>query len=87
MRKAIIRLTAFMLLLSVWSCSDDEPATTAPDDREWVEHTVAVVLPMEKGLQNHWHRCLDLFARNFERAFKSQAPWIKLRFEYHDECI
>lgn len=85
MRKAIIRLTAFMFLLSVWSCSDDEPATTAPGDREWVEHTVAVVLPMEKGLQNHWHRCLDLFARNFERAFKSQAPGIRLRFEYHDE--
>ncbi len=85
MRKAIIRLTAFMFLLSVWSCSDDDPATTAPDDREWVEHTVAVVLPMEKGLQNHWHRCLDLFARNFERAFKSQAPGIRLRFEYHDE--
>lgn len=74
-----------MFLLSVWSCSDDDPATTAPDDREWVEHTVAVVLPMEKGLQNHWHRCLDLFARNFERAFKSQAPGIRLRFEYHDE--
>ena len=85
MKQGVIKLIAFLCLMAgTWSCSnDDSPHDT--DRRQWTEKTVAVVLPMEKGLDAHWKRTLDLFATNFERAFKNQAEGIKLNFEYHDE--
>ena len=61
----------------------DEPQLR--DNREWTEHTVAVVLPMKNGLDAHWERTLGMFATNFERAFKNQDKGIRLKFEYYDE--
>ena len=84
MRAIEIKIIAFICLLCFCGCSDkDEPQLS--DYREWTEHTVAVVLPMENGLDSHWKRTLGMFATNFERAFKNQDKGIKLNFEYYDE--
>lgn len=84
MKQTLTELICLLCLIGLWGCSSDEPS--APDDsKQWTEKTVAVVLPMEKGLDAHWQRTLTLFATNFERAFKNQEAGIRLRFEYHDE--
>jgi len=85
MQQVLIKILAPIICLTLLSgCSDDEPNLTS-DNKQWTEKVVAVVLPMEKGLDVHWKRTLDLFASNFERAFKNQSKGIKLKFEYHNE--
>lgn len=50
MKQVVIKLIAPLLcLIGLWSCSDDEPSYS-PDNKQWTEKVVAVVLPMEKGL-------------------------------------
>ena len=71
-------------LIFLWGCSVNEPEPSV-DYKQWTEKTVAVVLPMEKGLSAHWKRTLVLFTTNFERAFKNQKNGIRLKFEYYDE--
>ena len=66
------------------SCSDNTP-TSGNDNKQWQEYTVAVVLPQERGLGEHWQRCLGLFASNFNSAFHNQQQGVKLKFEYYDE--
>ncbi len=84
MRAIEMKIIAFICLLCFCGCSDkDEPRPN--DNKEWTEHTVAVVLPMENGLDSHWKRTLGMFATNFERAFKNQDKGIRLNFEYYDE--
>lgn len=71
MKRVVIKLIAPLLcLIGLWSCSDDEPSCS-PDNKQWTEKVVAVVLPMEKGLDVHWKRTLGMFTTNFERAFKN----------------
>lgn len=82
----VIKLIAPLLcLIGLWSCSDDESSMSYAD-KQWTEKTVAVVLPMEKGLAAHWERTLGMFATNFERAFKNHETGIRLKFEYYDEA-
>lgn len=72
------------LTLCLSSCKEDSPIM--PDDnKNWTEYTVAVVLPMEKGLSEHWKRTLDLFSSNFQSAFVNQEKGVRLKFEYYDE--
>lgn len=86
MKRIVIKLIAPLLcLIGLWSCSDDESSMPYAD-KQWTEKTVAVVLPMEKGLAAHWERTLGMFATNFERAFKNHGTGIRLKFEYHDEA-
>ena len=86
MRRIVIKLIAPLLcLIGLWSCSDDESSMSYAD-KQWTEKTVAVVLPMEKGLAAHWERTLGMFATNFERAFKKHETGIRLKFEYYDEA-
>lgn len=84
MKNKLHGLITFLCMICLWSCSDNEPSQSA-DNKQWTEKTVAVVLPMEKGLDAHWKRTLGLFASNFERAFKNQDTGIRLKFEYYDE--
>lgn len=84
MKQTVIKLIVLFCLIGLWSCSDDEPSLPA-DNKQWTEKTVAVILPMEKGLEDHWKRTLGMFARNFERAFKNQEAGVRLKFEYYDE--
>ena len=86
MKQVVIKLIAPLLcLIGLWSCSDDESSMSYAD-KQWTEKTVAVVLPMEKGLAAHWERTLGMFATNFERAFKNHETGIRLKFEYYDEA-
>lgn len=86
MKRIVIKLIAPLLcLIDLWSCSDDE-SSMSYGDKQWTEKTVAVVLPMEKGLAVHWERTLGMFATNFERAFKNHETGIRLKFEYYDEA-
>ena len=86
MKQVVIKLIAPLLcLIGLWSCSDDEPSLS-PDNKQWTEKVVAVVLPMEKGLDVHWKRTLGMFTTNFERAFKNHEAGIRLKFEYSDEA-
>mgnify|MGYP000330934449 FL=1 len=86
MKRIVIKLIAPLLcLIGLWSCSDDESSMSYAD-KQWTEKTVAVVLPMEKGLAAHWERTLGMFATNFERAFKNHETGIRLKFEYYDEA-
>ena len=86
MKRIVIKLIAPLLcLIGLWSCSDDE-SSMSYGDKQWTEKTVAVVLPMEKGLAVHWERTLGMFATNFERAFKKHETGIRLKFEYYDEA-
>ena len=86
MKRVVIKLIAPLLcLIGLWSCSDDEPSCS-PDNKQWTEKVVAVVLPMEKGLDVHWKRTLGMFTTNFERAFKNHEAGIRLKFEYYDEA-
>ncbi len=85
MKQRLINILTVLCLMFIGvSCSDDVP-TPAVGPSRWDEKTVAVVLPMEKGLDAHWHRCLDMFSQNFERAFANQKTGIRLKFEYYDE--
>ena len=86
MKRIVIKLIAPLLcLIGLWSCSDDE-SSMSYGDKQWTEKTVAVVLPMEKGLAVHWERTLGMFATNFERAFKNHETGFRLKFEYYDEA-
>ena len=77
MKQVVIKLIAPLLcLIGLWSCSDDEPSLS-PDNKQWTEKVVAVVLPMEKGLDVHWKRTLGMFTTNFERAFKNHEAGIR----------
>lgn len=84
MRQTVFKLLLWICLLGISGCSDSEPAN--PNSKKtWTDVTVAVVLPMDKGLDAHWKRTLEMFSANFERAFKNQDHGIRIEFEYHDE--
>lgn len=82
--KWISKLLTFCIAVLLWSCTDSQSAPPLPE-KPTVEKTVAVVLPMEKGLETHWRRCLSMFVLNFERAFKQQEMAVRLNFEFYDE--
>ncbi len=87
MKGTIVNIAAkvFVLvgLLSIWGCVGEDD--TGGDHRVMEEKTIAVVLPMEKGLDVHWKRSLEMFSANLERAFSGKDTVIRLNFEYYDE--
>lgn len=84
MRNLTYILIMLLIAARLTSCSDETPASGS-DNKQWEEYTVAVVLPHERGLSEHWQRCLGLFASNFNSAFQNQQQGVKLKFEYYDE--
>lgn len=84
MKELAYILIMLLFAAQLSSCSDDTP-TSGNDNKQWQEYTVAVVLPQERGLGEHWQRCLGLFASNFTSAFQNQQQGVKLKFEYYDE--
>lgn len=85
MKSVITKLLTLCIVLLLWGCREDEVPPDGSSSKPAVEKTVAVVLPMEKGLEDHWKRCLSLYSSNLERAFKSQPLKVKINFEYYDE--
>ncbi len=80
--KTICKLLCLVTLLT--GCSNDDTPKTV-DNRLWQEHTIAVVLPMDNGLDVHWKRTLEWVATNMERAFSNQDEGIRLNYEWYDE--
>lgn len=75
----------FLCLVALFTgCSNDDTPKTV-DNRLWQEHTIAVVLPMDNGLDVHWKRTLEWVATNMERAFSNQDEGIRLNYEWYDE--
>lgn len=74
------------ILFIVVSCHNEslrEPSHS--DERIWHEHIIAVVLPMDGGMDKHWVRTLEWAAKNYERAFSNQEEGIRLKYEFYDE--
>ncbi len=85
MKEKFLFLLLIFFSLTVVSCSDD-PINDGPSaNKPAIEKTIAVVLPMENGLSNHWNRIFTLLSHNIEQAFSSQGKTVKLSFEYYDE--
>ncbi|MBQ3191804.1 MAG: ABC transporter substrate-binding protein [Bacteroides sp] len=80
--KTICKLLCLVTLLT--GCSNDDTPKTV-DNRLWQEHTIAVVLPMDNGLDVHWKRTLEWVVTNMERAFSNQDEGIRLNYEWYDE--
>ena len=84
MKSGAIKILLFLCLTALWGCQD-KAEDGSSSEKMVIEKTVAVVLPMEKSLDTHWRRSLDMFTANFERAFKGQDTRVRLHFEYYDE--
>lgn len=82
MRKNLSYLLSFFLCL--YSCSDD-PFEESRDAEDIIEKTVAVVLPMEDGLEEHWRNVTELFSSNIRQAFSGMNKEVKLNFAFFDE--
>lgn len=82
--RVTVAVVCFILAVMSGGCREEEVAQAVPD-KQVVERTVAVVLPMERGLEEHWRRSLALYLRNMERAYKSQEVIVRLNFELYDE--
>lgn len=77
----ILCLVASVLLAS---CSDDDNGKTA-NRIDWHTYKVAVVLPMDNGLDVHWKRTLGMANTYMEQAFANQTKGIRLEYEWYDE--
>lgn len=83
-RMWVALVAAFSCLFTVVSCRDDNsPAATG--GTEWRKATVAVVLPLDEGMEGHWKRVLELCAANLHYAFDGRSVGIDLAFEWYDE--
>lgn len=82
--KLFIRFLFCFCLITLCGCQDN-PYDAAISTKPTIEKSIAIVLPMEKGLESHWKRCLSLYTSNLDRAYKSQDVKIKLNFEFYDE--
>ena len=82
--KSLTILSGMVILTLLSSCGEDNEPTTHKE-KPSIGKKMAVVMPMEHGLDIHWKRCLDLYTSNLERAYKNQDLQIKLEFELYDE--
>ncbi len=83
MKHILIVALIAVLSLALWGCADESAEPTP--DRPAIEKTVAVVLPMENGLDAHWKRIFTLLDHNIEMALSSSEKTIRLKIEYYDE--
>lgn len=85
------RLAVCLMMGVIFSCltgcSDDADEHLNDNDITWVTCKIAIVLPMNNGLDAHWERTMALYALNAKRAFKNQSEGIELQFEWYDENV
>lgn len=79
-RLIYILLTTLVIL----SCSTDGDEHDKPS-RDCVKAKVAVILPMNDGLDKHWERTLQLCADNMRKATLSAGTGVDITFEMYDE--
>ncbi len=75
-------LVLFSLLAA--ACNDDDAPSASTT--EWQEVKVAVVLPMNDGLDEHWKRTFGMLTDNLTEAFSNQPQGIRLVYEWYDEA-
>lgn len=73
-----------MLLVLCMSCSKEQ-GVLPEDTVKWETRKVAVVLPMQNGLDIHWKRTLNQCADDLKQAFAIQQKGIALEYEWYDE--
>lgn len=80
----LIKILAGLVLLPfvLASCNKDD---SLGNDEDTVTKTVAVVLPMQNGLDEHWKRTSQLYLDEFKRAQAGRSPRIDLKLEFYDE--
>lgn len=74
----------FILMMAVLGCQDSHEIG-ASKEAKVQEHTIAVVLPLGGGLEEHWRRTLGFINRNMQIAFEGQETRISLKYELFDE--
>lgn len=74
----------FVLLWALLGCSDTKD-TAAGGNTKVQEHTIAVVMPLGGGLEEHWRRTLAFLNRNMEIAFQGRDTRVSLKYELFDE--
>ena len=60
-------ILVLLCLILLAGCQESDEIS---DSRQWTEQTVAVVLPMNKGLDQHWKRTLGVAAKAFGAGFQ-----------------
>ena len=85
MRNKLWLLCSFLLSFLASGCIDDEINEEPDSNKSSIEKTVAVILPMENGLSDHWNHIFTMLSHNIEQAFSDQEKMVKLNIEYYDE--
>lgn len=77
-------LFILFILCMITSCSKDDDVQKV-NEPQWETYKVAIVLPMDDGLEAHWKRTLDQCANDLKEAFTGQLQGIALEYEWFDE--
>ncbi len=81
MNKIISIFLAFISLLAIVACSDDNAASQG----EMEEFTVAVVVPLSGETSEQWRNTIDWAVSNIDKAQKNCNHRVHLNVEMHDE--
>ena len=71
-----------LLTLIMSACSDSEQVTPTV---EYTECKVAVVLPMDGGLDKHWQRTIQLCSDNISKSTTAAGVPVRIKYEMYDE--
>lgn len=84
MNKKLILFLYLIVSGLFWSCSKN--GNNGVDiQKETINKNIAVVLPMEDGLDSHWKRIFTLLQHNISEAFSLEEKEINLYIEWYDE--
>lgn len=73
-----------VIILTIVSCKNEKIDNTS-NDIITKEYTVAVILPMENGLNTHWERILGFINKNMEIAQRNLTQKVQIYYEIYDE--
>lgn len=82
--KRLLNIALTAIMMAMWaSCNNsaDSPQGNQPQ----VDCKVAVVLPMQDGLDGHWHQLLEMCSRNLKNAMAESEVSVNVQFEWFDE--
>ena len=72
------------IIIAIFLCAC-EHETVKDDAPQYEVCRVAVVLPMEGGLETHWHNTLELCAQNLLLASQGLEKGVQIELEWYDE--
>lgn len=87
MTNKLLSFFSCLLCFLISGCSDDKINEEPDFNKSTIEKTVAVILPMENGLADHWKRIFTMLSHNIDQAFSDQEKTVKLNIEYYDETL